>query len=250
MDTTNQEYIEIDLMRLIKAIWKKAWVVALSGILCAAIAFVGASKLITPLYKSSTMFYVNNNSFSVGSTSFSFSASELSAAQSLVETYIVILNTRTTLETVIDRADMDYTYEQLKSMINATAVPGTEVFEVTVTSTSPQEAEKIANTIAKVFPNKLASIIEGSSVRVVDYAVVPMKKASPNITMYTTIGLMMGVAIACGIVILIELMDDQIYDENFLNQSYDIPVLATIPNLNNNHGSSYEKYGGYYGTKK
>ena len=248
--STGTEYFEIDLLRLMKAIWKKAWIVVIAGILCAVIAFMGASNLITPLYKSSVKMYVNNSSFSLGNTNFSFSTSELSAAQSLVDTYIVILETRATLDTVIKQAELSYSYEDLLEMIDAKAVNETEVFEITVTSSSPQEAEKIANTIAKVLPNKVAAIVEGSTVRVVDYAVVPLKKASPNVTMFTAVGLMIGVVAACGVVVLLEMLDDQIHDEEFLNQTYDIPVLASIPNLKNSHSASYGQYGGYYGNKK
>ena len=47
------------------------------------------------------MMYVNNSSINVGSTQVDLS--DLSAAQSLVETYIVILKTRGTLEQVIEQ---------------------------------------------------------------------------------------------------------------------------------------------------
>ena len=46
--------------------------------------------------------------------SVSFSASELSAAQRLVDTYIVILKSIPTLERVIEKAGVNYTYEQLQ----------------------------------------------------------------------------------------------------------------------------------------
>lgn len=48
------------------------------------------------------MMYVNNSSISVGSTQVNLS--DLTAAQSLVETYMVILKTRGTLEEVIKEA--------------------------------------------------------------------------------------------------------------------------------------------------
>ena len=70
--------------------------------------------------------YVNNSNLSVGSTSISLT--DLNAAQSLVDTYIVILKSRPTLEDVIEKANVSYTYEQLESMISASSVDGTEGF--------------------------------------------------------------------------------------------------------------------------
>lgn len=236
---SNTDYLEFDLFRLIKALWNKAWLIIVSAFLCGAMAFSYANFMITPLYNSSVLMYVNNSSFSLGNTNFSFSSSELTAAQSLVDTYIVILKTRTTLESVISQAELNYSYEDLVDMIDARAVDGTEVFEITVTSKYPQEAEKIANTIARVLPNKVAAVVDGSSVRVVDYAVVADKKASPNITMYTALGILLGLAASCTLIVILEVLDDQIRDEDYLLQTYDVPILASIPNLMRSSKTSY-----------
>ena len=175
--------------------------------------------------------YVNSSNISVGGTKVSISQSELSAAQTLVDTYIVILNTRTTLEDVIEQTGVSYDYEELKEMITAEAVNGTEVFSIQVVSKSPSEAEKLANAIARILPEKIASIVEGSSARIVDYAVVPAEKESPSLMKNTAIGMILGFVLACGIVVVVELMDDQIHDSDYLTQTYDIPVLAVIPDL-------------------
>ncbi len=233
----NTEYLELDLFALLKAMWKRAWVFILCCVLCACAGFSYARFEITPTYNASVMLYVNNSSFALGSTTFSFNASELAAAQSLVDTYIIILGTRTTLNEVIAQGGFDLTYEQLNSMVSAGAVNGTEVFRITVTSTDPVLAAHIANTIADVLPSKVANIVEGSSVRLVDYAVVPTHKAGPNLTMYTAMGLLAGFVIACVLVMLAVMGDDKIHDEEFLTKRYGVPVLAAIPNLRKGSGN-------------
>ena len=161
----------------------------------------------------------------------SISQGELTAAQSLIKTYAVILSTRTTLNDVIEQSGVSYTYEQLKGMISAQSVNSTEVFSITVTSPNPREAELLANTIVRILPEKIAAIVEGSSARIVDYAVAPAGKASPNLSKNALTGAMVGFVLACGIVVIMELMDDQIHDPDYLIQTYDIPVLAVIPDL-------------------
>lgn len=129
-------------------------------------------------------------------------------------------------------------------MISAGAVNDTEVFQVTVTSHSPAESALIANTIAAVLPDKVTEIIDNTSVRVVDYADPPTSKASPNITRYTFLGVLLGFLLSCGIIVFIELHDDQIHDESFLLQTFeDIPVLAAIPDLSVSDSDSYRGYG-------
>ena len=242
----DNEEVEIDLLALARALWRRAWAVILAMLIGGAAMFSYASFLITPLYQAKALMYVNSSSLSVGNTKLSISQAELSAAQSLVDTYIVILNSRTTLNDVIKEAEVPYTYEQLSSMISAQAVNSTEVFEVVVTDANPQEAEKIANAIADVLPNKIAAIVEGSSARVVDYAVVPSQKSSPNITKLTAMGLLAGFVLSAAVIIVLELMDETIHDEDYLAQNFDLPVLAAIPDmLNGGKDKGYYKYGSY-----
>ena len=111
------------------------------------------------------------------------------------------------------------------------------------------EAEVIANSIAKILPDKIADIVDGSSVRIVDHAIVPSEKVSPNITKMTAIGCFVGVFIAATIIVVLTLLDTKIHDEEYLLQTYNLPVLAVVPNLYRvNESSSY--YGTYGSSKK
>ena len=167
--------IEIDLGRLFRAVMDRAWLVAVIAVLCAALTFAGTFFLITPKYESSAMFYVNNSNFSLGDASVSISSGDLTTSRNLVDSYIVILNTRETLVDVIDYAGASRTYKQLKEMISSGAVNETEIFRVTVTSEDPQEAERLANAIAYILPKRIGTIIDGTSAKVVDSAIVPSK---------------------------------------------------------------------------
>ena len=223
------EYIEIDLLRLLRAVWRHMALVVLAAILCGGAAFAAARYLVPVKYQASTLLYVNNSAISVGSTSISLS--DLSASQSLVQTYIVILNTRLTLNEVVEKAGVDYSFTKMKKMVEAEALNGTEIFEVTVTSRDAEEAARIANTIARILPDKIAQIVDGSSVRTVDWAVVPEKPYSPSSPKYAVIGALAGLLLSVGAVVLRELMDDQIHSEEDLLQTYSLPLLAMETDL-------------------
>lgn len=246
-DTRKADHAEIDLLHLLKVLWHRAWAVVLAMLLCGGSVFAYTYYLITPLYQSSALMYVNNSSITVGSTSVSLA--DLSASQSLVETYIVILKTRLTLNEVIEQAEVDYSYEELVKMIDASPVNETEIFEITVTSPDPSEAEKIANTIVKVLPEKISEIMDGSSVRTVDFAVRPNQKSSPNFTQNVALGLIVGFVLSCSVLILLDLLDEQIRDEEYLSQAYGLPVLAVVPDLAARDASPYDS-GGYGSSKR
>lgn len=241
IDNNSQEY-EIDLGHLFKYLLKRVWILILTGIIGAAAAFSYATYLIAPKYESSVMLYVNNSSFSIGSSSLSISASEISAAQSLVKTYIVILQNRTTLEKVIENTGVDYTYEQLSKMIEASQVNDTEVFQIKITSLDPNEAATIANGIAAVLPGRVEEIIDGASMKLVDMAVVNPNKVSPSITKYTAMGFALGFLIACGILVIAAMLDDTIHDEDYILQNYDFPILAKIPDFTDDENTKHTYY--------
>lgn len=241
---------EIDLLKLAQALLKKWYVIILMVVLGAVMAAVYTLYCITPTYKASAMMYVNSKTLSLGSSKLDITSSEISASKSLVDSYIVILKSRNTLEEVISKAHLDYSYEELLKMVSASSVNNTEIFQIEVTSTDPNEAKVIANMIATTLPNKIAAIIEGSSVRIVDSAVTPQKKFAPNNTKNVLIGGMIGGVIACGIYVVKFLLDDEIHSEEDLTETFNIPLLASIPDLADRTSKGRYGYGNYYSQGK
>lgn len=232
----NMEEDTIDLLELAKAIWKNILIIALVAVLFGSLAFGYTAFLVEPKYQATASLYVNNSSFSLGSTSFSISTAELNASSSLVDIYIYILNSRTTMEDVIKDANLSYTTEELSKMVSAKGVNSTGAFEVTVTSTDPAESELIANTIAKLLPDRIAEIVDGSSVRIVDYAIIPAHRSSPSMVKNTAMGILAGGFLAAAVVVVLFLLDDKskvmIQSVDELRAIYpDIMVLAMIPDM-------------------
>lgn len=187
------------------------------------------------------MLYVNNKAFSVGNDSFSISSTDIMTSRTLVDTYLAALKTNLTLQKVADQSGLNYSVEELRGMISASSVNNTEILSISVTSINPHDAEKIANTIAEVLPEQISSFLEGSSVRVVDYATLPGEVSSPNVAKNTMMGAIIGAVIACAVIIIRVLMDTQIHDEDYLIQTYRLPILSTVPDLSGKGAKS-----GYY----
>lgn len=241
-EKSKKEYYTIDLLHIFSSVWNRIWVVIICGIIGGVIGFSIASFAIPPSYSSEILLYVNNSSLSIGSASFSISSSEITAAQSLVKTYIGMLTNRTTLETVIEKSGVDYSYEELFAMIDASSLNDTEILQVRVTSNDPYDAAKIANCIAEVLPQRISEIIEGSSMAVVDYAVVDLNKVAPSITKFTIVGGVLGVLASVIILIIMAISDDTIHDEEYILQNYNYPILAKVPDLHIPESKGYAYY--------
>ena len=241
-DVNAKKYYTIDLLHIVKFLWQKVWVVLLAAAIAAGAGFGLAAFIIKPTYSSTIMLYVNNSSFSLGNTSFSISSSEITAAQSLVKTYGEILDNRTTLQRVIDKAGVDYEPEELSKMIESGSSNDTEIMYVKVTANDPEVADKIADCIAEVLPERIGQIIDGASMEVVDSSVPNYKKVGPSITKYTVIGFAIGTLLSVIVLAIIAMMDDRIHDEDYIIETYDYPILAKIPDLVNTEGKKYSYY--------
>lgn len=240
-----EDAMGVDLQRLLSTLLNKSWLIVLVSVAMAVLILLGTIFLITPQYESAAMFYVNNNAFSVGDASFSLSSGDLSTSRNLVESYIVILNTRETIKDVIDYAGVSRSYEEVTKMIAAGAVNETEIFEVVVTSPDPVEAEQIASAIAYILPKRISSIIEGTSAKVADAAVVPVKPSSPSYTNNTIIGFLLGFVLAVGGIVLDEIFDVSIREDEDITQTCRHPILASVPDMQSQgkggHEYSYDR---------
>ena len=234
--------LEIDLQRIIRELLNKSWLIAIVAVACAVVVLLGTILFVTPQYQSSAMFYVNNSSFSLGDAAVSLSSSDISASRGLVESYIIILTTRETLNDVIDYAGVDRTYGELKGMVSAEAVDSTEIFRVTVTSPDPYEAQEIAEAITYILPKRIASIVEGTSANIVDSAVVPSSPSSPSYTKNALFGFLVGFIVSAAVIVLQVILDITIRSEDDVSQCSTSPVLVAVPDM-----EAHSKGGYYYG---
>ena len=243
VDKKREDAYTVDLVHIFRCLLKRAWLIVITSLLVAAIAFSYAFFLVHPKYSSSTKLYVNN---SLSIDKISISSADITASQSLIKTYIAILQSRSILEKIAEKADVDYTPKQLTNMITASSVNDTEILLVTVTSEDPDEAYAIANAISLVLPDKIAGIIEGSSMVVVDKPIVNNQKVSPSLAKYSIIGFIIGFVLAVAVIIIMDSLDDTIHDDDYIANQYDYPLLGKVQNLNASDSKSY-KYNYYYG---
>jgi len=239
----NNGLTEVNFKRLLDAVFHRIWIILIVSVLGVAVVVAGTWFLVTPQYEASSVFYVNNSALSIGDTSLSIESGDISASKSLVNTYIVILKDRVTLVDIIDYAGVDMHYSQLREKISAEPLDETEVFEVVVTTDDPKESEKLANAVAYILPKRIASIIDGSSVKIVSGAITPVRPSSPNYTVSAIIGFLLGLVISVGGIILRVLLDTTVRVTEDITQSCKHPILASVPDMSAQSKSSSAYYG-------
>lgn len=237
-----KQELQVETRWLLELLWKKLWLIVLVTAVCITAALVVTRLFVTPLYRSSALFYVNNY-ISVGEEEIVvIGSSDLNAAQKLVDSYLVILKTGDTLDAVIAEAAVDRTAAELREMVSAAAVNATEIFEITVTGPDAQEARRIAQAITAVLPQRIKGIIQSTSAKIVDTAVVPSSASFPSYGLNGLIGLLIGLLTSVTFVIIRGLTDIRIRGEEDIVCSH--PVLVSVPDM------TVMSSGGYYGGRK
>ena len=247
-ETRQAEPKQLDMQRLVSLLLDKGWIIGLTAVVCAILTFLVSFYLITPKYESSTMFYVNNTDIS--GTISAITSGDMTTRKNLVDSYIIILESRETLVEVIDYAEVSMDYKDLRNMISAESVNGTEIFRVTVTSADPVEAERIANAIGHILPGRIKAIIEGTSAKIVETAIVADKPSSPSYAGNTVLGFLVGFVLSISIIVLYELFDVTIRNEEDVQICCSYPVLSSVPDMTIQNKGGYYYYSGDHHSKR
>ena len=235
--TTENKDIEIDLGKIFYKMRNKIIYIIIFTIVAAIVSGLITHFCVKPRYSATTKMYVYSNTDRI-STDSTITSTELTASQDLVNTYIYILKSDTVLEAVIKDLDLNISPSALRSGISAQQADKTVAFEVTVTASGPKTAAKIANSIAKIAPKDIVRVVKAGGVEIIDYAKVPTKPSSPNLSLNITIAALAAMFISFVAFFLYELFDTTITSERDIIGEFDIPILGTVPNLENNTENS------------
>lgn len=200
---TQTDEVEIDLIRVCKALWKKAWAIALCAIVLGGSAFAYSQYTYVPMYAAKSTMCIGSSfgtQYVFEDNAGRFTTFSLTEARKLVATCGAMLKSRTAMEKVADVADVNITPEKLAGMITVEAIDSTELFSITVTGSNPEEAAQIANAITQVLPGEMATVNNIYTLRTVDSAIIPSAPVPNSIKKNTVIAAVLVAILACAII--------------------------------------------------
>ena len=222
-DTRNEE-MEIDLLELFGYFMSKIWWIVCAFIIGALIAGLITAFIITPKYTATAkMYMVNSSSQSV------VDLTDLNIGQSLSGDYVELLKTRPIVEGVIQEQNLQYSYNQLVSMMGRSVVNETRIIQIDITSPDPREAMEIANSLADKGVSELPKLMETPAPHIAEYAIVPVNKSSPSLTKNTVIGALLATLLMLAIFTVQFLRDDTFRSAEDIEREFGVMPLTTIP---------------------
>ena len=198
-----------------------------TGLLFAVIGFSITQFLMKPVYEARAKMIVNTRQNQTGVVT----NDQINSAKNLVETYAVIIRSRAVLQPIIDDLALSQTYAQLQSQVTVSPVNSTQVMEIKVRDTNPEEATKILDGILSATPDQIIETVEAGSVKTIEGTYLSDGPVSPNKRMNTLIAFVLGIMAAVFVVVVRFLMDNTYKTELDIQNDLGLPVLGVIPSL-------------------
>lgn len=131
----------------------------------------------------------------------------------------------------------DVSVKQLQGAISITNQQNSQVFALNVESDDPQKSAAIANTVAKVFKQKIRRIMSINNVTIVSEATPVKQKSFPKTSIVLLVGASVGLLAGLGYAFIREMTDTTIKDDEFLTNDLKLTNLGHIAEIRKIHGS-------------
>jgi capsular polysaccharide biosynthesis protein len=214
---------EIDLLELLMVLLKKWKYICLSAIWVGGIVLLVNLFILVPQYSSTAKMYVLSSSTSI------LSVADVQLGSSLTSDYILIAQSRTVADQVIEELQLDLTTDELIEKVDIENPTDSHVLNFTVTDDSPEEAKRIVDKYIDVSAEFIGEKMDQAQPTVWEYGIADDQPIAPSKLKNSILGVLMGAILAMIIVAVLHLMDDTIQSTDDIEKYLGLATLASIP---------------------
>lgn len=225
MNNQESNVMEIDVLYLLKNLWRKKFLILLSALLGVSVTFAYSVFVVTPQYNSTTRIYVVNK---VADSGQNLTAQELQAGTYLVKDYKEIILSQDVLSTVTEELKLT---SNLASKVSVSIPVDTRIVSITVRDADPNEAARIANGLRTVAAQKIIDVTKVSDVTTLEEARPAKTPSTPNTKRNIVLGFLVGAFLAVALVLVKEVLDDRIKRPEDIEEKMGLPLLGLVPDV-------------------
>lgn len=223
MNNQEANTIEIDVLSLLRTIWRKKFLILLTAILTTGLAFAYSAFLVTPQYDSTTRLYVVNQSSDNGA---GITNQDLQAGSFLVKDYKEIILSQDVLKNVTTTLGIT---GGIKDKITVTIPTDTRILSITVRDSDPNQAATIANTLRDEAAKKIIEVTKVSDVTTLEAALPAEKPSTPRTKRNLALGFVAGAFLATALVLVLEVLDDRVKRPQDIEEGLGMTLLGVVP---------------------
>jgi capsular polysaccharide biosynthesis protein len=251
-----EDVVEIDLGRVVRAVWHNFIFVIFGTLAAALITLIVTAFFISPTYRAGFSAYINNRRSNESADT--LTSGDTSAGQSLAYTYAKIMSSEAVLKEAAEKSGIDSKYrENITDYVETSVEQNTQLVDLNVTLGDPDEAYQFAKAIEETAPAYVSNVVEGSSMKIVTGSTLPTHRYGPRTKRNVLLGAAVGFLLMVLFFALRDILDKRVRSAEELEEMFEVPVIGTIPNLQSAAGGKYKYYGKYesdyekyYTTKK
>ena len=223
MNNQEANMIEIDVLSLLRTIWRKKFLILLTAILTTGLAFAYSAFLATPQYDSTTRLYVVNQSSDNGA---GITNQDLQAGSFLVKDYKEIILSQDVLKNVTTTLGIT---DDIKEKITVNIPVDTRILSITVRDSDPNQAATIANTLRDEAAKKIIEVTKVSDVTTLEAALPAEKPSTPQTKRNLVLGFVAGAFLATALVLVLEVLDDRVKRPQDIEEGLGMTLLGVVP---------------------
>ncbi|HFI0045412.1 TPA: YveK family protein [Streptococcus suis] len=223
MNNQEANTIEIDVLSLLRTIWRKKFLILLTAILTTGLAFAYSAFLATPQYDSTTRLYVVNQSSDNGA---GITNQDLQAGSFLVKDYKEIILSQDVLKNVTTTLGIT---DDIKEKITVNIPVDTRILSITVRDSDPNQAATIANTLRDEAAKKIIEVTKVSDVTTLEAALPAENPSTPQTKRNLVLGFVAGAFIATALVLVLEVLDDRVKRPQDIEEGLGMTLLGVVP---------------------
>ncbi|HEM3688421.1 TPA: YveK family protein [Streptococcus suis] len=223
MNNQEENTIEIDVLSLLRTIWRKKFLILLTAILTTGLAFAYSAFLVTPQYDSTTRLYVVNQSSDNGAV---ITTQDLQAGSFLVKDYKEIILSQDVLKNVTTTLGLT---GGIKDKITVTIPTDTRILSISVRDSDPNQAATIANTLRDEAAKKIIEVTKVSDVTTLEAALPAENPSTPQTKRNLVLGFIVGAFLATALVLVLEVLDDRVKRPQDIEEGLGMTLLGVVP---------------------
>lgn len=225
MNNQEANTIEIDVLSLLRTIWRKKFLILLTAILTTGLAFAYSAFLATPQYDSTTRLYVVNQSSDNGA---GITNQDLQAGSFLVKDYKEIILSQDVLKNVTTTLGIT---DDIKEKVTVNIPVDTRILSITVRDSDPNQAATIANTLRDEAAKKIIEVTKVSDVTTLEAALPAEKPSTPQTKRNLVLGFIVGAFLATALVLVLEVLDDRVKRPQDIEEGLGMTLLGVVPQI-------------------
>ena len=223
MNNQEANTIEIDVLSLLRTIWRKKFLILLTAILTTGLAFAYSAFLVTPQYDSTTRLYVVNQSSDNGA---GITNQDLQAGSFLVQDYKEIILSQDVLKNVTTTLGIT---DDIEEKITVEIPVDTRILSITVRDSDPNQAATIANTLRDEAAKKIIEVTKVSDVTTLEAALPAENPSTPQTKRNLVLGFVAGAFLATALVLVLEVLDDRVKRPQDIEEGLGMTLLGVVP---------------------